>query len=152
MSRQKPWNVRSGNSGKKESLNSGAARGRVAIGRYDPDPSLIRAICVIRGQTLLHSCNSCYSWLTSFAVVLFVVKEMDNSQIENALTRLFDEEGHRIVFWNEPDQEFAITLSLLNLPEGLNILRLDQVGALEVKVLIERDDPSVKGDVGAESA
>jgi len=33
-----------------------------------------------------------------------VVKEMDNTQIENALTRLFDEEGHRIVFWNDPDQ------------------------------------------------
>ena len=66
---------------------------------------------------------------------------MDNSQIENALTRLFDKEGHRIVFWNDPDQEFAITLSLLNLPEGVSILRLDQVGALEVKVLLERDDP-----------
>ena len=54
---------------------------------------------------------------------------MDNSQIENALARLFDEEGHRIVFWNDPDQEFAITRSLLNLPEGVNIFRLDQGGA-----------------------
>jgi len=69
-----------------------------------------------------------------------VVKEMDNSQIENALTRLFDEEDHRIVFWNDPDQEFAITLSLLNLPEGVNILRLDQTGALEAKIRMERDD------------
>ena len=59
---------------------------------------------------------------------------MDNSQIENALTRLFDEEGHRIVFWNDPDQEFAITLSLLNLPEGVHILRLDQTGALELRI------------------
>ena len=66
---------------------------------------------------------------------------MDNSQIENALTRLFDEEGHRIVFWNDPDQEFAITLSLLDLPEGVNILRLDQTGALEAKISMERDDP-----------
>ena len=66
---------------------------------------------------------------------------MDNSQIENALTRLFDEEGHRIVFWNDPDQEFAITLSLLNLPEGVNILRLDQTGALEAKMRMEQDDP-----------
>jgi hypothetical protein len=46
---------------------------------------------------------------------------MDNSQIENALTRLLNEEGHRIIFWNDPDQEFAITLSLLNLPEGVSI-------------------------------
>ena len=59
---------------------------------------------------------------------------MDNSQIKNALARLFDEEGHMIVFWNDPDQEFAITLSLLNLPEGVNILRLDQVGAFEAKI------------------
>ena len=33
--------------------------------------------------------------------------DMNNSQIENALARLFDEEGHRIVFWNDPDQEFV---------------------------------------------
>lgn len=69
------------------------------------------------------------------------MKNMDNSQIENALTRLFDEEGHRIIFWNDPDQEFTITLSLLNLPEGVNILRLDQTGALEAKIRMERDDP-----------
>ena len=66
---------------------------------------------------------------------------MDNTQIEKALTRLFDEENHRIVFWNDPDNEFAITLSLLYLPEGINILRLDQIGALEVKIRIEQDDP-----------
>lgn len=66
---------------------------------------------------------------------------MDNSQIEKALTRLFDEEGHRIVFWNDPDQEFAITLSLLSLPEDVSILRLDKMGALEAKVRMELDDP-----------
>ncbi len=69
---------------------------------------------------------------------------MDNSQIENALIRLFNEEGHRIIFWNDPDLEFAITLSLLNLPEGVNILRLDQIGALEAKIRIEQDDPAGK--------
>jgi len=67
--------------------------------------------------------------------------DMDNSQIENALTRLFDEEEHRIIFWNDPDQEFATTLGLLNLPEGVNILRLDQVGAFEAKARLEQDDP-----------
>jgi len=67
---------------------------------------------------------------------------MDNTQIENALARLFDEEGHRIVFWNDPEMEFAITLPLLNLPKGVNILRLDQVGAFEAKIHIERDDPN----------
>ncbi len=66
---------------------------------------------------------------------------MDNTKIEDALTRLFDEEGQRIVFWNDPDLEFAITLSLLNLPEGVNTLRLDQIGALEAKIQIEQIDP-----------
>jgi len=66
---------------------------------------------------------------------------MDNTQIENALLRLFDEEGQRIIFWNDPEMEFAITLPLLNLPDNITILRLDQVGALEAKIRIERDDP-----------
>ena len=65
---------------------------------------------------------------------------MDNIKIEEALARLFDEEGQRIVFWNDPDQEFAITLSLLNLPEGVSILRMDNVGALEAKIKMERED------------
>ena len=29
----------------------------------------------------------------------------DLNQINIALERLFNEEGHRIVFWNDPDQE-----------------------------------------------
>jgi uncharacterized protein (TIGR02687 family) len=66
---------------------------------------------------------------------------MDNTQIENALARLFDEEGHRIVFWNDPEKEFLMALLALNLPESVNVLRLDRVGALEIKIRIERDDP-----------
>ena len=30
----------------------------------------------------------------------------DLNQINTALERLFNEEGHRIVFWNDPDREF----------------------------------------------
>ncbi|MBW2102977.1 MAG: hypothetical protein JRH05_09925 [Deltaproteobacteria bacterium] len=48
--------------------------------------------------------------------------DMDNTQTENALARLFNEEDNRIVFWNDPENEFTITLPLLNLPEGVNIL------------------------------
>ena len=66
---------------------------------------------------------------------------MDNTQIEKALSRLFNEEDQRIVFWNDPDHEFAITLSLLKFPEGVSILRLDQIGALEAKIQIEQIDP-----------
>lgn len=66
---------------------------------------------------------------------------MDNTQIQNALARLFDEEGHRIIFWNDPEREFAITVPLLDLPEGVQVLRLDQMGAFEANIRIERDDP-----------
>lgn len=66
---------------------------------------------------------------------------MDNIQIENALARLFNEEGHRIVFWNDPEKECFITLSLIHRPEGVKVLRLDQVGSFEAKIRIERDDP-----------
>ncbi|MGD0040779.1 MAG: BREX-1 system phosphatase PglZ type A, partial [Isosphaeraceae bacterium] len=69
---------------------------------------------------------------------------MDTKQIETALVKLFDEEGHRIVFWNDPEQEF---LSFMNgLPmfflEGVKVLRLDRMGALEAKIRIEREDPT----------
>ncbi len=66
---------------------------------------------------------------------------MDNSQIEKALIRLYDEEDYRIVFWNDPDHEFTLTLPLLTLPEGVNIIKLDEVGAFEAKVKLELEDP-----------
>lgn len=66
---------------------------------------------------------------------------MDNTQIENALTRLFDEEGQRIVFWNDPEKEFAYTVPFLQLPRGVKVLRLDQIATFEAKIRIERDDP-----------
>ena len=34
----------------------------------------------------------------------------DLNQINTALERLFNEEGHRIVFWNDPEREFLNTL------------------------------------------
>ena len=39
----------------------------------------------------------------------------DLNQINTALERLFNEEGHRIVFWNDPDREFQNTLPFLDL-------------------------------------
>ncbi|MFH1123002.1 MAG: BREX-1 system phosphatase PglZ type A, partial [Pseudomonadota bacterium] len=62
-------------------------------------------------------------------------------QIEKALARLFDDEGHRIVFWNDPEKEFLITVPLLKLPNGVTVLRLNQIGAFKAKIRIERDDP-----------
>ena len=67
----------------------------------------------------------------------------DLNQINTALERLFVEEGHRIVFWNDPEREFQNTLPFLLL-DGVTMLRLDEVGALEAKVRIEKDEPTTK--------
>ena len=64
---------------------------------------------------------------------------MDKTQIDTALNRLFHEQGKRIVFWNDPQREFEDTLSTLAVPD-IQVLRLDQAGALSVKIRVERDD------------
>lgn len=67
----------------------------------------------------------------------------DLNQIHTALERLFNEEGQRIVFWNDPDREFQNTLPFLSL-DGVTTLRLDEVGALEAKYRLEREEPTGK--------
>jgi hypothetical protein len=67
----------------------------------------------------------------------------DLNQIQTALNRLLNEEGQRIVFWNDPDQEFFMTVPLLEL-DGVTTLRLDEVGALEAKIRLEREEPNGK--------
>ena len=67
----------------------------------------------------------------------------DLNQIHAALARLFHEEGQRIVFWNDPEREFQNTLPFLML-DGVTVLRLDEVGALETKIRLERDEPDGK--------
>lgn len=66
---------------------------------------------------------------------------MEINQITAALTRLFSDEGQRLVFWNDPGQEFVETLPSLQL-DNVHVLRLDQIGALEAKIRLERDDPT----------
>src|SRR5664279_369315 len=68
---------------------------------------------------------------------------MDTAKIESALHKLFHEEGQRIVFWNDPDHEFEIVLPLVKV-EGVHVLRLDQIGAFEAKIKLEREDPTGK--------
>ena len=67
----------------------------------------------------------------------------DLDQINTALERLFYQEGQRIVFWNDPEREFQNTLPFILL-NGVTTLRLDEVGALEVKIRLERDEPGEK--------
>ena len=57
--------------------------------------------------------------------------------------RLFKKEGERIVFWNDPEKEFQNTLPFINL-DGVTTLRLNEVGALEAKIRLEREEPNSK--------
>ena len=68
---------------------------------------------------------------------------MDTVKIQSVLHSIFHEEGQRIVFWNDPDHEFDMFLSSIVI-DGVNVLRLDQIGAFEVKIKLERDDPTGK--------
>jgi len=69
---------------------------------------------------------------------------MDTKQVNDALDKLFREE--RIVFWNDPDREFIgyLTGQLFSPIDGVKVIRLDQTGALQAKLQIERDEPDCK--------
>lgn len=69
---------------------------------------------------------------------------MDTKQVNDALDKLFREE--RIVFWNDPDREFVgyLTGQLFSPIDGVKVIRLDQTGALQAKLQIERDEPDCK--------
>ena len=67
----------------------------------------------------------------------------DLNQIHTALERLFNEEGQRIVFWNDPDKEFQNTLPFIML-DGVTTLWLNEIGALEAKIRLEREEPTGK--------
>ena len=66
---------------------------------------------------------------------------MDITQITAALSQVFNDEHVRIVFWNDPDGEFVGTLPDIAV-EGVEVLKLDEIGALEAKVRIELEDPA----------
>ena len=66
---------------------------------------------------------------------------MDVAQITDALDQVFNDDYVRIVFWNDPDGEFVESLPDIAL-EGVEVLNLDEIGALEAKVRIEQEDPA----------
>jgi uncharacterized protein (TIGR02687 family) len=68
---------------------------------------------------------------------------MDITRINDALERLFVEEGHRVVFWNDPEHEFEMALALIEL-QGVNVLKAGDHSALELKIRIEREEPQGK--------
>ncbi len=57
-------------------------------------------------------------------------------QILQGLQRLFATEGARVVLWHDAAREFMPSLDSLVL-DGVELLRLDQVSALEAKIYIE---------------
>ncbi|MBK1631195.1 hypothetical protein CKO31_10680 [Thiohalocapsa halophila] len=66
---------------------------------------------------------------------------MDWRRIEGALAERFHHDGHRVVFWHDPEREFEVVLVELAL-DCVSVLRLDEHSALEVKVRLEQEDPS----------
>jgi len=68
---------------------------------------------------------------------------MDATKINDALDRIFSEDGVRIVFWNDPEKEFPNVVPFIRL-DGVTTLRLDETASLEVKIRLERDDPQGK--------
>lgn len=64
---------------------------------------------------------------------------MDIGQINQTLTRIFKEEKKRIVFWYDEEKEFEDSLPLIQVGD-VTVLRLDQIGVLDLKIKIEIHD------------
>jgi uncharacterized protein (TIGR02687 family) len=68
---------------------------------------------------------------------------MDASKITESLSKLFHAEGCRIVFWNDPDQEFLETVAELDL-DGVTLINSDNESLLKLKVKLELEDTTGK--------
>jgi hypothetical protein len=66
---------------------------------------------------------------------------MTFNQITAAVTKLYSENGHRIVLWHDPERKFADFVATLEL-DGVNPVYLDEQSSLEIKKRIKLDDPS----------
>lgn len=60
---------------------------------------------------------------------------MSDQRILDSLTALFA--NHGVVFWHDVDGEFSSAINSLHL-EGVQVVRVDQMPALGVKIAIER--------------
>ena len=65
---------------------------------------------------------------------------MNPDRLHEALTRIYQDEHARLVFWNDPQAEFSDVLDSLQL-DDVQLIRLNQTGGLETKLRIERDEP-----------
>lgn len=68
---------------------------------------------------------------------------MDAIKITESLSKLFFDEGHRIVFWHDPDQEFIETFPSIDL-DGVERLNLSEESLFEIKARLEMKDRANK--------
>src|SRR5713101_10035761 len=91
--------------------------------------SILSGVCGVSGDT--HLVAECLA--------------MDTKQLDDALARLFVDEGARIVFWHDPAHEFIDFMNRLPFltfgDTTVHIIRLDQVSALAKKIRLECDEP-----------
>jgi len=72
---------------------------------------------------------------------------MDIHRITAALRERFQQDGHRLVFWHDPERAFEeslpeLTQALAQALGGVSLLRLDESPMLAIKVRLELDDPN----------
>lgn len=67
---------------------------------------------------------------------------MDADQIKSGLTSLYNK-GQRVVFWHDPDGEFAEIVPDLDLTD-VSIMRLEDTPSLAAKVAIELEQPDTR--------
>ncbi|MGM0611636.1 MAG: hypothetical protein ACQES5_11205 [Thermodesulfobacteriota bacterium] len=53
---------------------------------------------------------------------------MNTGKITDILNKLFYSEGHRVVYWNDPEQEFAGAIPDMEL-DGVSIVNLENESA-----------------------
>ncbi|MCD6388933.1 MAG: hypothetical protein J7L69_05940, partial [Desulfobulbaceae bacterium] len=64
---------------------------------------------------------------------------MNIKQITDSLSKIYQEENKRIVFWYDTEGEFEEILSSLDLAD-ISIIRLDKTASLELKIRLELED------------
>lgn len=68
---------------------------------------------------------------------------MNTQQISEILNQIFSEKNNRIIFWHDGEKEFDESLSSINIADA-ELLRLDEHGALELKIKLESENPKDK--------
>jgi uncharacterized protein (TIGR02687 family) len=68
---------------------------------------------------------------------------LDIKQIKDSLNKIFKEENKRIIFWYDAEREFEQTIPFLEM-DNVNILRLNEIGSLDLKIRLEIEDTTGK--------